>query len=714
MNKMIRRLSALLLTALLLSGLAALAADGTPVDETTVGGPLTLWVTDLDVEESALLQTQYLYLLMDRNAQVGSGSVKIVLADGVNNAIEGELTVGDRAAGEDGQYGMSTGSAELDVASALNPFSSILLCADGAFMTYVDEEDGYLLLKVPVIIEPDVIGDYTVTFTVKLTDSAHGDGYALTEGTVTSTVSIKAHVHTPGEPVVENEVPATCTAEGSYDEVTYCTACGAELTRETKTIDKLAHTPGEPVIENEVPATCTVDGSHDEVTYCTACGAELSRETVAIPALGHDWGEWIVTTEPTEDEEGVEKRTCARCGAEETRPVPPLSHVHAPTAHDRLEPTCTEDGYEAYWSCAGCGRLFSDAEATAEIPAPVAIPALGHDWGEWIVTKEPTEDEEGVEKRTCARCGAEETRPVPPLSHVHAPTAHDRLEPTCTEDGYEAYWSCTGCGRLFSDAAATAEIPAPVAIPALGHDWGEWITVRKATTALEGEESRTCARCGATESRWTPKLAPTGTPAGTGRVVVGYRPTAPAHACPSAPYQDIDITLWYHLDLDYVIGRELMVGVTDDTFIPDGPTSRAMAVTVLWRQEGRPDAAKASPFVDLEPGSWYETAVNWAWEKGIAIGVDATHFAPTQQMTREQMAAFLHRYAAFKGLDASARKELTDFVDASDVSGWALPSVRWAVARGIVNGVGEGRLAPLGVTSRAQYAAMLHRYLTTY
>ena len=669
MNKMIRRLSALLLTALLLSGLAALAADGTPVDETTVGGPLTLWVTDLDVEESALLQTQYLYLLMDRNAQVGSGSVKIVLTDGVNNAIEGELTVGDRAAGEDGQYGMSTGSTELDVASALNPFSSILLCADGAFMTYVDEEDGYLLLKVPVIIEPDVIGDYTVTFTVKLTDSAHGDGYALTEGTVTSTVSIKAHVHTPGEPVRENEVPATCAAEGSYDEVVYCTACGAELSRETKTIDKLAHTPGEPVVENEVPATCAAEGSYDEVTYCTACGAELTRETKTIDKLAHTPGEPVIENE-------------------------------VPAA-------CTVDGsHDEVTYCTACG-----AELSRET---VAIPALGHDWGEWIVTTEPTEDEEGVEKRTCARCGAEETRPVPPLSHVHTPTAHDRLEPTCTEDGYEAYWSCTGCGRLFSDAEATAEIPAPVAIPALGHDWGEWVTVRKATTALEGEESRTCARCGATESRWTPKLAPTGTPAGTGRVVVGYRPTAPAHACPSAPYQDIDITLWYHLDLDYVIGRELMVGVTDDTFLPDGPTSRAMAVTVLWRQEGRPDAAKASPFVDLEPGSWYETAVNWAWEKGIAIGVDATHFAPTQQMTREQMAAFLHRYAAFKGLDTSARKELTDFVDASDVSGWALPSVRWAVARGIINGVGEGRLAPLGVTSRAQYAAMLHRYLTTY
>ena len=669
MNKMIRRLSALLLTALLLSGLAALAADGTPVDETTVGGPLTLWVTDLDVEESALLQTQYLYLLMDRNAQVGSGSVKIVLTDGVNNAIEGELTVGDRAAGEDGQYGMSTGSAELDVASALNPFSSILLCADGAFMTYVDEEDGYLLLKVPVIIEPDVIGDYTVTFTVKLTDSAHGDGYALTEGTVTSTVSIKAHVHTPGEPVRENEVPATCAAEGSYDEVVYCTACGAELSRETKTIDKLAHTPGEPVVENEVPATCAAEGSYDEVVYCTACGAELSRETKTIDKLAHTPGE--------------------------------------PMFENEVPAVCTVDGsHDEVTYCTACG-----AELSRET---VAIPALGHDWGEWIVTTEPTEDEEGVEKRTCARCGAEETRPVPPLSHVHTLTAHDRLEPTCTEDGYEAYWSCTGCGRLFSDAAATAEIPAPVAIPALGHDWGEWVTVRKATTALEGEESRTCARCDATESRWTPKLAPTGTPAGTGRVVVGYRPTVPAHACPSAPYQDIDITLWYHLDLDYVIGRELMVGVTDDTFLPDGPTSRAMAVTVLWRQEGRPDAAKASPFVDLEPGSWYETAVNWAYEKGIAIGVDATHFAPTQQMTREQMAAFLHRYAAFKGLDTSARKELTDFVDASDVSGWALPSVRWAVARGIINGVGEGRLAPLGVTSRAQYGAMLHRYLTTY
>ncbi|MBR6119945.1 MAG: S8 family serine peptidase, partial [Oscillospiraceae bacterium] len=93
--------------------------------------------------------------------------------------------------------------------------------------------------------------------------------------------------HTSGEPVQENVVPATCSAEGSYEEVVYCTVCHEELSRETKTIEKLAHTPGEAVQENVVPATCSAEGSYDEVVYCTVCHEELSRETKTIEKLAH-------------------------------------------------------------------------------------------------------------------------------------------------------------------------------------------------------------------------------------------------------------------------------------------------------------------------------------------------------------------------------------------------------------------------------------------
>ena len=138
------------------------------------------------------------------------------------------------------------------------------------------------------------------------------------------TKTIEKLAHTPNEAVRENEIAPTCSAEGSYDEVVYCTVCGQKLSCETKTIVKLAHTPGEAVRENEVAATCTAAGNHDIVVYCTICKTELSRIAVADDALGHDWSAWTVTTPATEDQDGVETRTCSRCGETETRPVPRL------------------------------------------------------------------------------------------------------------------------------------------------------------------------------------------------------------------------------------------------------------------------------------------------------------------------------------------------------------------------------------------------------
>ena len=146
-----------------------------------------------------------------------------------------------------------------------------------------------------------------------------------------------AHTHTPGEAVQENVVPASCKAEGSYDEVVYCTECGEELSREAKTIDKLDHTPGEAVQENVVPATCTEDGSYDEVVYCTECGEELSRETKTIKTEGHK----IVFVE-------------------------------------EVPATASKDGVKAHYECTECHKLFSDAMGTVEVTAESLIIKAEH------------------------------------------------------------------------------------------------------------------------------------------------------------------------------------------------------------------------------------------------------------------------------------------------------------------------------------------------
>ncbi|MBQ9532240.1 MAG: hypothetical protein IJR70_09245 [Eubacterium sp.] len=129
--------------------------------------------------------------------------------------------------------------------------------------------------------------------------------------------------HTPGEAVRENEVPASCSAEGSYDEVIYCTECHTELSRTQKTIDKIAHTPGEAVRENEVPASCSEEGSYDEVIYCTECKQELSRTNKKIDKIAHTPGEAVKENEvaPTKETAGSydEVIYCTECNEEISR-----------------------------------------------------------------------------------------------------------------------------------------------------------------------------------------------------------------------------------------------------------------------------------------------------------------------------------------------------------------------------------------------------------
>ena len=117
--------------------------------------------------------------------------------------------------------------------------------------------------------------------------------------------------HTASDAVQENEKAATCEAAGSYDEVVYCSVCGDELSRETKTLAALGHTAGDAVKENVKAATCEAAGSYDEVVYCSACDEELSRETKAVAALGHKWDAGKVTKEPTATAKGEKVYTCA-------------------------------------------------------------------------------------------------------------------------------------------------------------------------------------------------------------------------------------------------------------------------------------------------------------------------------------------------------------------------------------------------------------------
>ena len=186
------------------------------------------------------------------------------------------------------------------------------------------------------------------------------------------------------------------------------------------------------------------------------------------------------------------------------------------------------------------------------------------------------------------------------------------------------------------------------------------------------------------------------------------------HDCPSKDFKDLDINLWYHLDTDYVLSGGLMKGTSAKIFEPNKNLTRAMLVTILYRNEGEPSVGKNNTFTDVEKNSYYENAVSWAQQNGIVKGISETKFAPNASITREQIAAMMHRYAKFKGIDVSSEEStnIQSYKDVSTVSDFAAAPMRWAVGSGLIKGRSETTLNPKGNATRAEIAAILHRFLT--
>ncbi len=187
--------------------------------------------------------------------------------------------------------------------------------------------------------------------------------------------------------------------------------------------------------------------------------------------------------------------------------------------------------------------------------------------------------------------------------------------------------------------------------------------------------------------------------------------TEPPHVCPSARFTDVDTAKWYHEAVDYALRKGLMNGVADDRFDPDGSTTRAMLVTILWRLEGEPSDRTDDPFRDVKPNQWYTDAVLWASEKGIVNGYGDGTFGPMDTLTREQFAAILQRYAKYKGLDTSKTADLSAYADAGTISAWAKDAMQWANAEGLITDRTATTLAPKGSATRAVAAAILMRFL---
>ena len=176
------------------------------------------------------------------------------------------------------------------------------------------------------------------------------------------------------------------------------------------------------------------------------------------------------------------------------------------------------------------------------------------------------------------------------------------------------------------------------------------------------------------------------------------------------PFTDVRESDWFYEDVAFAYENGLFAGTSDTTFSPNASMTRAMLVTVLYRLEGQPAVNGRSGFSDVQYNGYYEDAVTWAADNGIVNGTSTTMFSPNANVTREQMAAILYRYAQYKKYNTAASSGLNGFTDHASVSGYAAASLEWAVAEKLVNG-SAGKLMPTGNATRAQVAAILHRFV---
>jgi len=516
---------------------------------------------------------------------------------------------------------------------------------------------------------------------------------------------------------IKEVVEGDCLTEGYTLRV--CAECGKEFK------ENITEAKGHDYEAVVTAPTCTTLGY---TTYtCANCGDSYKDDYT--PNTDHEYGEWETVTAPTCNAKGQEKRTCV-CGAAQYRDTAKTGHNYKAEV---TAPTCTTLGYTTY-TCIVCGDTYKSDfvetighKYTEEVVAPTCtdmgytiftchcgyryegnfVAPTGHKFGEWTVTKEATCTAYGEETRTCA-CGETETRATPKADHVFEdvvtaptctevgytnhvctvcghnyitdltqPTGHDYeatvTAPTCTEDGYTTY-TCTVCGESYVDDI----------VPATGHTFGEWVLTTEPGCTEAGEETRYCTDCDATETR---EVAP---------------------VCPAEKFSDVDTKQWYHEGVCYVIRNGLMNGKSETIFAPNANLTRAELVTVLYRMAGEPSVEDLEhPFADVADDTWYTDAVIWAYNAEVVKGISNTAFAPNANITREQIAAILYRYA---GAEAVEEDSLKDFVDADKVNAYAVEAMNWAVSVGLINGMDDATLAPQGNATRAQIATILMRY----
>lgn len=284
-------------------------------------------------------------------------------------------------------------------------------------------------------------------------------------GTVIPKLVEKEHDY--GEWVLD-QAP-TCKKYGVRHRI--CKNCGD---REVDVLDKVDHTWE---LVSTIPATCTVG----EIQHykCSVCG-ETKDVTLSNPLGEHSWDNGKVTKEATCTEDGEKTYACTVCNTTKTEVIPATGHQHKEVRNAK-KATCTEDGYTGDTYCTDCNT---------KLESGTVINKLGHTWDNGVITKEATETEEGVKTYTCKTCGETKTEKIPVTSH-HLDQGTITKKATCTENGEKTY-HCTDadCDKTYVET-----------IPATGHKFDSWKTVKAQSIYSGAVQKRTCNACGKKETR---------------------------------------------------------------------------------------------------------------------------------------------------------------------------------------------------------------------
>ena len=497
----------------------------------------------------------------------------------------------------------------------------------------------------------------------------------------------------------------TTTTSGCGGTVTTrtCTVCG--YTQSTVDGEGVHNWSSEPTVD--VRPTCHSDGSKS--VKCLDCGAVKPGSSEKIPrdASLHTWDPWVVVTEPTETEPGEQTRTCSSCKTVETRAIPPTGIKDDPykIANDVKTQVVS-----------GADKVVVQAEVAETIQK--TIQSLLDNKNRDML----------ADDIYFASLQSQEISATIKVTPVAAPEDGDDFSDLLGSGATVAYMDIdilvkAGDQNLGKITQTSGEIMFKAALPALP---GEGDSVR-VLRAHEGkvEEIDNCrvengsvyfsadkfSTFAVVVGNTSSSTHGGGSGGGSGGVPGGTPGHGEqVHICPTDRYMDVVRSEWYHDGVDYAVKNGLMAGKAEGIFDPNGITTRAEMVTILYRLDGNPAVTRDVEFSDIPAGQWYSDAVSWAAANKIVDGYGSGKFGPDDTVTREQMAAILYRYAGYKGYDLTNLADITGYNDAGSVSIWADTAMKWAVAEGIIEGTGTTSLSPSGNSTRAQVATVFMRF----